>query len=213
MKKIVLNLIVLVTIITATPMGWIEKYGNLTADSLVSQIESVVNEERAVLLLFITSTGSDMSGYCEEQYREIQYYYTNSENSVELALLGTSAALMARDCENELSATKYVAQAQKMLDKAVESDPNDPTIRIFRINSLVEVPQFFDVNSRLLSDVDFLEKRGELSSAEKIAIASVKYRLGLLNEAISLWLDVIETSGKNSLDYKTAQRLLEEIHG
>lgn len=129
------------------------------------------------------------------------------------ALLGTAEALCARGVRDKpLEATRWVGKAIAHLDAAVKDDPKNPTIRVFRINALREVPQIFHVEERLEADAAMLKKAigkkyRTAPGDHLMAVAAVAWRAGRSKEAVACWKIVASRGAKDGASAEARRQL------
>lgn len=175
--------------------------------------------ERGAALLFLAAADSTDASWSESARANLDSMLGLGKTPLRSVLLGTAEALRARDTQkDEIQATLWLGKSFRHLDEGVKAKPEDPLLRIFRINSLVDVPEMFHVDARLKEDCDFLRARvkGGPRNADTgtlMALASVAWRNGRSREAIAMWKLVVSKEKKDSPDRKAAERRLERSRG
>jgi hypothetical protein len=198
---------------------FINIYSSAPVVSLKKAAATTEGIERGIVLMFITASDSNSNDITKQALAILDSAYKSSSTSIHAVLLGTVEAIMARDTKSdEIAATKWIARSLKHLDEAIKADSQNVTFRIFRINALVTVPEIFKVNNRLNSDALFLKqligkkfRQADISSL--MALASVSYRFGRLNEAIAYWKIVVAREKPESVEGAKARAMLEMVNG
>lgn len=184
------------------------------ASRLVARLPAASGFERGVALLFLAVADTTPGRWSEPARSSLDSLYRASRTPLRTALLGTAEALRARDLRgNGLKAAYWLARSLRHLDAAVNARPDDVLPRIFRINSLVDVPKPFDVEERLARDAVFLRGtlRGDLKNANPAiltALAAVAWRQGRSNEARAMWESVVAREPDDSPHRLLAERKL-----
>lgn len=172
--------------------------------------------ERGATLLFLAAL--DTTGRWSEPARAaLDSLHRAERTPLRSTLLGTAEALRARDLSgNGLKAAYWLTRSLRHLDAGVEARPDDARLRIFRINSLVEVPKPFAVDERIARDAAALRSklRGDVKNAESavlMALASVASRQGRSREALDLWRVVVARESADSPHRLVAERRMARL--
>lgn len=189
----------------------IERYSKMNMPALLSAVNQTKGFDLALVYLFLAAEDKSPSSYTVKAHARLDSIFTAQPTVLNSALMGTIEAIMARDCNDDIKATKHIGKALKLLDKAVLDAPNDPMMRIYRINSLVEVPEIFHVNERIKTDLEKLLSMGKEPTTLLIA-ARVAMRNGDLENAVSYANQVVKATPKDSLTHIKAKKLLEVIY-
>lgn len=162
--------------------------------------------------------GSDTTLKVDEANVALDKIYQSGPTPMRAALLGTSESIRARESrDNKFEAAKWIGKSMAHLDEAVAGAPSDLTIRVFRINALVKVPEMFHVEMGLNEDAELLKDHigGKVSSApsaDLLALASVSWRFARSKEAIAYWKIVASRTSTDRQMAKTAKRNLEKYN-
>lgn len=189
----------------------VARFASLPKDSLQREA-SGPGWERGVALLFLSI--ADTARSAKPAQAVLDSSYRERPSPMRAALLGTSESLCARDVRGDvMEATKWVGKALKHLDEGVRTAPENDAIRIFRINSLYQVPEIFHVEERLEQDGKALKAKlaGDYRGADSnvlLALASVAWRMGRSREAVAHWKLVAARGTSDRASAEKARKLL-----
>jgi len=197
----------------------VSRISGLGVSELTSSLPQAQGLARGATLLFLAASDTITGKWSEAARQSLDSLYEVGRSPLRAVLLGTAEAIRARDTQkDEIAATLWLGRSFRHLDEGVQAQPNNPLLRIFRINSLVDVPELFHVDDRLKEDCEFLRSqvKGALRKADTgtlMALGSVAWRDGRSREAIALWKLVVARERKGSPDRQTALRKLERSRG
>lgn len=97
-----------------------------------------------------------------------------------LAYLGSTKTMIARDSWNPLTKMNYVNEGIRLLDRAVDRDPNNIIIRFVRINNSLSLPGLFKRKKVAKNDLFYLlelsrERRNDFTQE---MLAEIYFHLG-----------------------------------
>lgn len=193
-------------------------YDTLPPEGLERIARERTGQDRALASLFLASGDT---GHAAASAVAVAYFdslHAAAPTPLDAALLGTAEALQARRFRGEVvEATRWVGKAISHLDEAVRGDSLDTDIRIFRVHSLVEVPEIFRVDEKLRRDEAFLRRLAprlaDGPTPVLLALAALDQRFGKLDEAVAIWKLVASRPGTPAVDRRAAKRRLEALHG
>ena len=174
--------------------------------------------ERGLAHLFLGADDTSRNASLEIALASFDSLHRAEPTPWNAALLGTAEALQARRHRRDvIEATRWVGKAIAHFDQAIAGDSANPSLRIFRIHSLVEVPEIFHVDERLRRD-EALLRRGsprlvDASASSLLALAALDYRFGKLDEASAIWKLVAGKSVFAAKPREQARRKLESLRG
>lgn len=202
-----------------TDDAFVQEAQTSSISQLRASLESAQGIEKGVALLFLAATDTVPNKWSESAHRSLDTLYNARKTPLRAVLLGTVEAMRARDSQkDEIQATLWLGRSFRHLDEGVAGDPGNMLLRIFRINSLVDVPEMFHVDARLKEDRDVLraQTNGDVKKADVstlMALAAVSWREGKSREAIAMWRLVVARERKGSPDRQAALRKLERARG
>jgi hypothetical protein len=201
-----------------SPKERMERIESMTITELEAQSQRAQGGERGIVHLFLAINDSAHGASLDLAWPVLDSAYRANPTPLNATLLGTADALQARRCRQDvIAATRWVGKAIEHLDAAVAGDSTDISLRIFRIHSLVEVPEIFHVDWRLRQDEAMLRSRfSRMASADAsalLALAAVDYRFGKLTEACAFWKLVASRKSASEPQRATARHRLESIRG
>ncbi|MEN9352701.1 MAG: hypothetical protein RL318_26 [Fibrobacterota bacterium] len=215
-----LHLIMLLGLLQSAPSSKevVERCGSLSHSELEGQLKRSNEGERGIIHLFLAAGDSTGGPSLDSAWTVLDSLQRAKPSALHAALLGTADALQARRTRGDvIVATRWVGKAIEHLDAAVAADSMDLAVRIFRINSLVEVPEIFHVDKRLRRDEAFLRARfpklAQADAGTLLALAALNYRFGNLGEATALWKLVAGRKIASVTQRAQARRRLESIRG
>jgi len=204
---------------SATPQGLpLDRWSEASTPQLRQLSRSAQGAERGAVHLLLASRDTADMASLDIAWPVLDSLQRAAPSPLHAALLGTAEALQARRVRDDaIAATRWVGRSMEHLEAAVKGDPRSTTVRIFRIHSLVEVPEIFHVDALLKEDAAFLRglcpRLPAADPATLLALAAVEYRFGRLTEASALWKLVAGRKDAAEIHRAQARRRLEALRG
>jgi len=200
----------------------------ISSDSTAIMLEKMIEKDpgnTAILMkagMFFQQMGSSGDKKAVKKSEKIfkKLLQLEPENAEALCWLGSVLTLKGRDAKFPFNKVKFVNNGLKKMDRAVELDSCNISIRMIRGNTAYALPGFFNRMDTAVEDFEFLVnlKESDANSLDDTSYESILYRLGSvykergdLDKAREC-LEKAVISGKTKYAEK-AKELLEQIKG
>ncbi|MGM0664412.1 MAG: hypothetical protein ACQET7_09535 [Thermodesulfobacteriota bacterium] len=119
----------------------------------------------------------DSKAYTGKAVRSLEEaYQKRPDDFTALCYLGSAYTLLAKDRWNPVSRLMYLNKGFKYMDKAVQKDPDNVTLRLVRANNSKAMPKFFERRSIAYEDFEHLAMVLERDDALPAKLAATVYR-------------------------------------
>jgi hypothetical protein len=189
-----------------------DELSELSVPQLQARLATSRGVERGLVHLYLAAADHPSGASADSAFHGLDSLYAADPTPLHAAWLGTAEALMARQSQgNGMAASAWVRRSIDHLDTAVAGDPGKSQIRVMRIGTFVNLPDFFGVDGAIKDDANFLRTAIDLDSADAstlMALAGAAKRAGDSTQARSLWNRVESKSDASEKWKQRARRFL-----
>jgi tetratricopeptide (TPR) repeat protein len=155
-----------------------ELYNNFKLHKNDSTI--AINTAKQLHDLAVEKGNSEYTKYAKESLKIL--LDENPTHVIAMAYLGSVHTLIGRDAYNPINKIKEVERGCDLMDKAIEMDPNNITIRIIRSQNNLQLPDFFNRFPYVGSDLKFLLSDSIFSQMSNTTQVLILYSKGIYYE-------------------------------
>jgi len=199
-------------------------YSDSTAEQLEQMLEKNSNNTNLLLKagMFFQQLGASGDKKAVKKAEKIfkKLLQLEPDNAEALCWFGSVLTLKGRDAMLPFDKVRFVNSGLKKMDRAVELDSGNVSIRMIRGNTAYALPGFFKRMDTAVEDFEFLValKESDTKSLDDASYESALYRLGTIYnkrgelDKASKFLEKAAISGKTKYS-KKAKDLLSQIKG
>jgi tetratricopeptide (TPR) repeat protein len=155
-----------------------ELYNNFKLHKNDSTI--AINTAKQLHDLAVEKGNSEYTKYAKESLKIL--LDENPTHVIAMAYLGSVHTLIGRDAYNPINKIKEVERGCDLMDKAIEMDPNNITIRIIRSQNNLQLPDFFNRLPYVGNDLKFLLSDSIFSQMSNTTQVLILYSKGIYYE-------------------------------
>jgi hypothetical protein len=98
-----------------------------------------------------------IQGRSKQAVKYLKKANTIKNTPVTTTFLGSAWTLRGRDSSNPVNKVSFVNKGNELIDKGIQSDPDNIVLRLTRLNNGLNLPAFFGRADVALNDLEYIE--------------------------------------------------------